>query len=124
MKQFIKITLVLFLAFIAGCYYDTEERLYPKIHNPCDDVNVTFSNTVTTILHPCQQCHSNSNAPSQSGIRLQDIADVVSIAKTGNKLMGSLNQTQGFVRMPPVGKLPDCEIQQLQKWIDANYPNN
>jgi cytochrome c5 len=113
------------MASLYGCYNDSIERLYPKVSNPCDDTTVTFSSTVTTILQPCQSCHSNSNASSSgSGIKLENYADIMVSVKNG-KLMGSINHTNGFVAMPNGGgKLPDCEIAQLQKWIDNNTPNN
>jgi len=125
MKQIIKITLILLMAVISGCYYDTEERLYPKISSPCDDVVVTFSSTVTSILHSCQTCHSNSNATSSGGgVKLQNYADVVTLINNG-KLMGSIRHDNGYIAMPQGGgKLSDCEISQLQKWIDSKTPNN
>lgn len=125
MKQIIKITLILLMAVISGCYYDTEERLYPKISSPCDDVVVTFSSTVTSILHSCQTCHSNSNATSSGGgVKLQNYADVVTLINNG-KLMGSIRHDNGYIAMPQGGgKLSDCEISQLQKWIDNKTPNN
>ena len=125
MKQLIKITLILLMALLAGCYYDTEERLYPTISSPCDDTVVTFSSTVTTILHSCQTCHSNSNATSSGGgYKIQNYADVVTLINNG-KLMGSIRHDNGFIAMPQGGgKLSDCEISQLQKWIDNKTPNN
>jgi len=125
MKLTLKIFLILIVATIASCYYDSEERLYPKITNPCDDTEVTYSSTVSTILQPCQVCHSNSNASSSgNGIKLQNYSDVM-IQVNNGKLMGSVNHSNGYVPMPNGGgKLPDCEIAQLQKWIDIGSPNN
>ena len=125
MKQIIKITLILLIAIVTGCYYDTEERLYPKITNPCDVVTVTFSTTVTPILHSCQTCHSNSNASSSGGgIKLENYADVITYINNG-RLMGAIRHDNGYVPMPQgTGKLADCEISQLQKWIDNKTPNN
>jgi len=124
MKHTLKIILILAIAFLAGCYYDSQEVLYPKLSNPCDDTVVTFSGTVTTILQPCQLCHSNSNASSAgSGIKLQDYPDVLTMVNNG-KLMGSINQTSAYPMPKGGGKLPDCEIAQLQKWIDNKSPNN
>jgi hypothetical protein len=124
MKTIIKITLLLFIAFVSGCYYDSEERLYPNISNPCDDTVVTFSGTVTQILQPCLSCHSNSNAASAgSGIKLQDYNDLRTSALNG-KLMGSINHTSAFPMPKTGGSLPACQIAQLQKWIDNQTPNN
>jgi hypothetical protein len=126
MKIILKILLFLVIVAIAGCYYDSEERLYPKFYDPCDDIDVTYSKTVTTILQPCQSCHSNSavSGGEGGGIKLENYADIMNVVNNG-KLMGSVRHSNGFVPMPNGGgKLPDCEIAQLQKWIDNGGPNN
>ncbi|MDP2337681.1 MAG: hypothetical protein Q8N05_14800 [Bacteroidota bacterium] len=125
MKLTIRIILFLSIIFLAGCYYDSEEVLYPKLSNPCDDTVVTFSGTVTQILQPCRSCHSNSNASSSGNrIRLENYSDVQAAAKS-EKLMGAISHSNGFVAMPKDGgKLSDCEISQLQKWIDNGTLNN
>lgn len=125
MKLVIKLTLLLAIAFIAGCYYDSEERLYPKLSNPCDDTVVTFSGTVNQILQPCLACHSNSLAGnSGSGIKLEDYNDVLTYVNNG-KLMGSIRHDKLYIPMPQTGgQLPACEIAQLQIWIDNQTPNN
>jgi hypothetical protein len=125
MKITLKIFMFLVITTITGCYYDSEERLYPKLYNPCDDIEVTFSSTVTTILQPCQSCHSNSASSDEGGgIRLEKYADVMTVVKNG-KLMGSVKHDKKFIPMPDGGsKLPACEIAQLQKWIDNESPNN
>jgi type 1 fimbria pilin len=124
MNRAIKLVLILVIASITGCYYDSEERLYPKLSNPCDDTVVTFSGTVTTILQPCQACHSNSNASSSgSGIKVQDYSDVLTLVNN-SKLMGSINHTSAYPMPKGGGSLPACEIAQLQKWIDNGSLNN
>ncbi|HEY3373270.1 MAG TPA: hypothetical protein VGK10_20655 [Prolixibacteraceae bacterium] len=123
MKPLIKIALILSIAFISGCYYDSEERLYPNVSNPCDDTVVTFSGTVTQILQPCLQCHSNAAVShgEGGGIRLENHDDVAS----NTRVMGSVKQENGYIKMPKNGgKLIDCEISQLQKWYDNQTPNN
>lgn len=124
MNRAIKSILILAIATITGCYYDSEERLYPKLSNPCDDTVVTFSGTVTQILQSCMSCHSNSLAGnSGAGVKLENFADIQIYVKSG-QLMGSINQTGAFPMPKTGGKLPDCEIAQLQKWIDNQTPNN
>jgi type 1 fimbria pilin len=125
MKITLKIFFLLAIATFAGCYYDSEERLYPSISGPCDDTVVTFSGTVNTILQPCLTCHSNSDASSSgNGIKLQDYSDVMIVVNNG-KMMGAVNHSSGYAPMPDGGgKLPDCEIAQLQKWIDNGSLNN
>ncbi|MEI8112048.1 MAG: hypothetical protein WCI54_00370 [Bacteroidia bacterium] len=124
MNRAIKIILILVVASITGCYYDSEERLYPKLSNPCDDTVVTFKSTVSTILQSCQTCHSNSNSSSSgNGIKLEAYSDVKTLVTNG-KLMGSINHTSAYPMPKGGGKLLDCEIAQLQKWIDGGSLNN
>lgn len=125
MKRAIRITILLIaIAIVTSCYYDNEEQLYPKLSNPCDDTVVTFSGTVTAILQPCLACHSNSNASSSgNGIKIQNYADILAQVNNG-KLMSSINHTSAYPMPKNGGKLADCEIAQLQKWIDNQTPNN
>lgn len=126
MKRIIIILLVIFISSVAGCYYDSEEALYPQISTTCDLSNVTFSATVKPILQAsCLSCHSNSTANgSGGGIRLENYSDVKVQAQNG-KLMGTINHASGYQPMPQGGgKLSDCEISKLQKWIDNGTPNN
>ena len=126
MKSILRILLVLSVATIAGCYYDSEEKLYPVIPTSCDLKNVTYSATVKPILQAsCYTCHSNANyANKGAGFKLENYADVLTLVQNG-KLMGSVKHLSGFLPMPNSGgKLSDCEISQLQKWIDNKTPNN
>ena len=124
MNRTLKIALILVIALTTGCYYDSEERLYPKLSSPCDDKVVTFPGTVTTILQPCLSCHSNSAAGnSGAGVKLENYADIQIYVQSG-QLMGAINQTSSYPMPKGGGKLPDCEIAQLQKWINNQTPNN
>jgi uncharacterized membrane protein len=126
MKRIIFLLLVAFLATIAGCYYDNEERLYPEVASGCDLSNVTYAVNVKPILQAsCYSCHSNSNAlHSGGGVALENYTDVVSFVNNG-KLMGTIRHDSGYIPMPNGGgKLTDCEINQLQTWIDNGKPNN
>lgn len=120
---------ILFIAFIAtmgGCYYDSEEALYPQLSTSCDLSNVTFSATVTPILQAsCFTCHSNANAISLGGgVKIQNYADVSALAKNG-KLIGTITHASGYQAMPQGGgKLTDCEISKIQTWIDNGTLNN
>jgi len=126
MKQILKTAIFTLTIFISGCYYDNEEKLYAEVSTTCDLSNVTFAASVKPILQAsCFSCHSNSNANnSGGGIKLENYADVQIQAKNG-KLMGTVKHASGYQAMPQGGgKLTDCEISQLQKWIDNGTLNN
>lgn len=126
MNHIIKTTIILSITILSGCYYDNEEKLYAEVSTTCDLTNVTFAASVKPILQAsCFSCHSNSNANSSgAGIKLENYADVQTQAKNG-KLMGAVKHSNGYSAMPKGGgKLTDCEIDQLQKWIDNGTSNN
>jgi hypothetical protein len=105
-----------------GCYYDTEEELYPQVQ-VCDTSQVTYSLSVRPVLDQnCMNCHSQ--AVQQGNIVLETYADVQGVAATG-ALLGAIRHDPGFTPMPQGGgKLNDCVILQIEKWIQSGSPNN
>jgi hypothetical protein len=89
----------------------------------CDTVNVTFAGTIWPIIqNTCLGCHSGSSPGGN--ISLGNYDQVVVIANNG-KLMGSVTHASGYKPMPQNGnKLSDCNIKQLQIWINNGTPNN
>lgn len=125
MKRIIFLLTMFFVITLTNCYYDSEEELYPVLSSSCDLENVTFSATVKPILQAsCYTCHSNANYATQgSGIKLENYEDVKIQAST--RMMGAIRHEPGHAFMPlNGGKLPDCEISKIQKWIDNGMPNN
>ena len=125
MKKILTVLLIFFMAGINSCYYDSEEKLYPVLSTSCDLENVTYSATVKPILQAsCYACHSNANSATLgSGIKLENYEDLKIHAQ--DHLMGAIKHEPGFTPMPfNGGKLPDCEINQIQKWIDNGMLNN
>jgi len=122
-----KAFLILLLCFFAtGCYYDSEEYLFPNINITCDTTAVTYSGSVQPVLDQyCYRCHSNANAPvSGNNIALEDYGDVVTCAEDGS-LFGSISHESGFSPMPKGGgKLDDCTITIIGTWINAGSPDN
>lgn len=117
---------IFIILVIAGCYYDSEEYLFPQINNLCDTTSVTYSSSVQPVLEQyCYRCHSNANAPSAgNNIKLEDYSDVV-ISANNLSLYGSIAHESGFSPMPKGGgKLDDCTIDIMRIWIDTGAPNN
>jgi hypothetical protein len=48
----------------------------------------------------------------------------VKVVADNGRLMGSIKQLTGYSAMPVGGKLADCEITQIQKWVNAGKLNN
>jgi len=113
-----------FALFIASCYYDNEEALYPGMNTSCDTTSITFSVTITTMLRDnCYSCHSNSTAAANgNNIRLQDYADV---AAQHTAISDAIKHTGVNEPMPKNGgKVSDCAITQFDLWVAHGLPDN
>lgn len=87
----------------------------------CDTAVYTYSGAVAPMMKKyCVGCH---NATTQSGSTNLSSYDAVKTSALSGKLMPSMKRTSNW--MPQGGKkLSDCQINQIQKWIDAGTPNN
>ena len=124
MKHLIFPTAILILIFIASCYNDSQEALYPSEFAVCDTANVTFSKTITSILSDnCWGCHSNATAaPYGNKIRIETYADVKSQI---NAIISSINHTGTVHPMPHDGqKLRTCLLTQFDIWVREGMPDN
>jgi len=82
----------------------------------CVADQVSFSETIWPMMQNyCTGCHS-SGSPG-GGIVIEDHADMVAIANNGS-LMGSVRYESGYAKMPTNKQLSECNIKQLQNWID------
>jgi mono/diheme cytochrome c family protein len=88
----------------------------------CDTTSFTYSGAVSvTINSYCKGCHNPASLGG--GIDLSTYAAVKAAA--GGRLMGSILHTAGFSAMPKGGsQLSDCQVTQIEKWIQAGTPNN
>ena len=89
----------------------------------CDTNSYTFSGSVLPMLNTyCTGCH-NPASPG-GGIDLS-IYDNIRLVALDARLLGSLRQASGFSPMPKGGnKLDECELKQIEKWIQSGTPNN
>ncbi len=88
----------------------------------CDTLNFTYSGSVSVTMNAyCKGCHNPASLGG--GIDLSTYAGVK--AADLGRLMGTLNQAPGYSAMPKGGsKLSDCQIRQVEKWIQAGTLNN
>jgi mono/diheme cytochrome c family protein len=89
----------------------------------CDLTNVTYSGTVWPILqNNCTGCHSGGS-PS-GGISLTNYNEISQVASNG-LLSAVINHESGVVAMPlNTDQLSQCDIDRIDTWIDAGYPND
>ena len=125
MKQKVAALIVgmIYVLLLEGCYYDNAEILYPASSN-CSPVEASgFATEVFPLLEKrCNSCHEG-NFPS-GGIRLDSYSEVMKSVNNGS-LMGSINHASGYSAMPKnAGKMPACEIANIQNWINSGAINN
>jgi uncharacterized membrane protein len=133
MKMAFKISSIIFSLSVCigltGCYYDTEEELYPDSGSiVCDTVSVSYETDIKPILSTkCSYsgCHTNVNAAA--GIPLETYAGVKGFLDTDKALFISSIIWDGNASNMPKGastKMSDCNINTIRAWINAGYPNN
>jgi len=110
------------IVFLSSCYYDKEDDLYPQVA-ACDTTNVTFANNVFPVINSnCTACHSGA-APS-GNIRLENYNHISTAANNGS-LLGVIRHEPGWSPMPKGGgKLNDCNIAEIETWVNQGAPNN
>jgi len=113
---------LIYILLLTACYYDKEEILYPGSANCSPAESPIFTTDVLPLLEKkCNNCHSGS-FPS-GGIKLNSFAEVMKYVNNGS-LMGSIKHASGYSAMPKnAGKMPACEVANIQKWIDSGATN-
>lgn len=124
MKYRLTVLMVALIVFgVAGCYYDKESILYPSA-TICDTSTAsTYSGKVAPIMSTyCNSCHAASVA--DGGVVLDSYTSIKTYVTNG-KLLSSINHSSGVSAMPKgAGKLPDCIITQVTRWVNAGALNN
>lgn len=89
----------------------------------CDTSAYTYSGTISGILETnCTGCHNSSN--TSGGVDLSTYAGAKVVALNGS-LVGAVTHAPGYVGMPlNAPMLSDCNITQIEKWVNAGAPNN
>jgi hypothetical protein len=124
MKKLFPVFTAIILLFLASCYYDNEEALYPSVSSGCDTTNITFSGTIVPVLsNNCYNCHSNASAASYgNNVRLENYADIQSRIAA---VVGTIKHTGSYSPMPKNGgKLNECSILKLDIWVRQGMLNN
>lgn len=101
-----------------SCYYDNKAENYGT--SVCDSANPTYTTNIQPLINQnCIGCHG-SNGPS-GGISLHTY-DLVKAQALKGSLSGTMKKTSPYSLMPPGGKLSDCKIGQVDKWIRNGMP--
>ena len=120
-----------FLLFIAlyGCYEDNATNLYPKTMEPggqgCDTVNISYAHAVSEIFtQNCAIAGCHANGSSTGGYTLDNYSGVKSVVLSG-RLIGAITHATGYAQMPKdAATLNDCQIGQIESWVNQGAQNN
>lgn len=93
--------------------------------NVCDTTVYTYAGAIQTILsNNCGGCHGTK--PGSANIYLGDYASTKAYVSANKSIfLNAINYVTTIAaskRMPPSGKMVDCKIVQIQKWINNGYP--
>jgi hypothetical protein len=115
----ISICLVLF--FSISCENNNELDLYGP--SECDTIDLTWENTIKEILaENCVRCHGPDL--SYNNVR-HDSYETERIVVDDGRLRGVVNHLPGYTPMPfDRPKLPECDLKQINAWLDADAPEN
>ncbi|MEN2992680.1 MAG: hypothetical protein ABDH91_03920 [Bacteroidia bacterium] len=109
MKRFLSLSLII----LSGCKQDKPTP------SPCpelDTLRATYTAYVERVMRiHCVSCHQGQNL--MAGVALDSYTAVRQAAERGRWYEVMANG-----RMPPSGKLDECTLAALRKWIEAGYP--
>ena len=89
----------------------------------CDTTDITWDSKISKIMQVnCVICHGE--AVSYNGVRHDSYESEMVVVNDG-RLRGVVNHLDGYVKMPKDrGKLPACELELINKWLDNGAPEN
>ncbi|MFN8155378.1 MAG: hypothetical protein U0Y08_13890 [Bacteroidia bacterium] len=134
MKKFIYPGIFAVLAsmlMFSSCYYDNAEELNPNFgqNGNCDTAGViSYSGRIAPLMtaycgstgSSASSCHGNGSSSGIPLVTWQQVSDAAS-----DNLMDAIRHENGASPMPKGGgKLDDCSILVIQKWIDEGKQNN
>lgn len=104
-----------------SCENNNELDLYGV--QKCDTTNITWNSKIAALLAKnCGSCHNVDSPPN--GVRHDSYAAEMIVVNDG-RLRGVVNHLDGYVQMPKDRpKLPDCELKQINIWLDNGAPEN
>lgn len=121
--------LLLIVLGFSSCFYDNKEDYYDYqvvagSEAPCDFTSVSFASDILPVVAiQCNgACH---NANDRLGNVVLETHNNITPYINDGSFIGSINHTGSFAVMPPGGqKIPACNIQKIEAWIQAGAPNN
>ncbi len=122
----LSLTIGIIITSQLSCAYENEEDLYNIGVEPIDSCGITvvsYSSDIVPILDvSCNNACHNEN--TRFGNVILDSYDNVNTFVLNGKLLGTIKHEDGFSPMPQGGKLENCEINLVEKWVEEGALNN
>jgi hypothetical protein len=137
MKSKIRLSTFVFLQLVifASCTFYSKEQKFPVVGcNAANIPSVSFSKNVIPIFQ--QNCATSNchNVATHAGNLILDSAQAyTALLQTGKGYIDTLNPRSSLLYsqlistvspMPPTGKLDDCSIEIILKWMQQKAKNN
>jgi Planctomycete cytochrome C len=88
----------------------------------CDTTIFTYSEAISDLIaNNCTGCHSGTSPSGEISLTTYDQIKIIADDGSFLEVLKALN---GKPLMPPSGSLSDCQIRQVEKWIEAGSLNN
>lgn len=119
--KFVKACLIVLIFGLSSCL--NTKGVDPNICRADENTPISFKNDVMPIIkRECLQCHDSKN--HFDGLVFETYQQVYSISSSG-EFYSSIISINGYLpRMPKGGKLSDCELSIIKKWIDQKMSDN
>jgi len=104
-----------------SCVSYNEVELYDLTY--CDTSDVTWEYPIREILEVnCVPCHNPEL--HYRNVRHDNYTDELKVVNDG-RLRAVVNHLPGYTRMPyQQARLPDCELELINRWLDNGAPEN
>ncbi len=113
--------LFVLVCLLIACTYDNEED--EMIRDDCSDDDISYSAHIVPLLEAsCYGCHGNGIG--SGGVTLEGYEELKNFIDNG-LFLGAVKHESGFTPMPQnAAMLPECQIRQIESWIDDGAQNN
>lgn len=116
--------IVLFVSFgliySTSCTFNNEEDLLKDFI--CDTNNVVYNDLTYIFTDICSVCHNEENT-YRTGIEMDSYVSVKASINSG-LVLPAINHTGSFKMPFQQAKLPDCDIDKIEAWVNADMPEN
>lgn len=103
---------------LGGCQYHVEEALYPQ-----DPACETSALSYTANIRQLVNTHCAVSGCHVAGTGRTDLATYAGLKQVADN--GLMRQKVLVEKsMPPGGSLTDCELRQIEAWLNAGAPEN